>query len=75
MLGCDYRTAKKWEAGGRFHCPITISVELANAADADKMPPGRLVTLYGRFELWRAKDLYFVIMKNAKVLYADPFGR
>lgn len=66
---------------GRY-CPntpntpwLTMTVQLANRADASKMPPGKLVTLKGDFFVLTENNVNYLFVQNAKVLYADPFGR
>lgn len=63
---------------GRF-CPIspwlTMTVFLANPADAGQMPLGKVVTLKGDFFVIAQNKAAFLFVKNARVLYADPFGR
>ena len=63
---------------GRF-CPITpwltMTVQLANPADAGKMPLGKVVTLKGNFFVIAQNKVAYLLVKNARVLYADPFGR
>ncbi len=39
------------------------------------MPPGKLVTLTGDFFVITKNKDYWLFVQNAKVLYADPFGR
>lgn len=54
---------------------LTMTVELANPADAGKMPLGKLVTLKGDFFVITKNKVSYLFVKSAKVLYADPFGR
>jgi beta-lactamase regulating signal transducer with metallopeptidase domain len=60
-------------------CPstpwLTMTVQLANSADASKMPLGKLVTLKGDFFVITKNKVSYLFVQNAKVLYADPFGR
>ena len=58
-------------------CPtgFTMTVELANPADAGKMPLGKLVRLKGDFRVLIQNKVAYLLMQNARVLYADPFGR
>ena len=57
-------------------CPgVTMTVELANPADAGKMPLGKLVRLKGDFRFILQNKVQYLLMQNARVLYADPFGR
>jgi hypothetical protein len=55
--------------------PIPMNVQLANAADAGKMPLGKLVTLNGDFLVITKNKVHYLLVQNARVLYADPFGR
>ena len=66
---------------GRY-CPntpntpwLTMTVQLANPADASKMPLGKLVTLKGDFSVTIQNKVAHLLVQNARVLYADPFGR
>jgi beta-lactamase regulating signal transducer with metallopeptidase domain len=66
---------------GRY-CPNTpntpwaiMNVQLANPADAGKMPPGKVVTVSGDFSVITQNKVQYWFVKNARVLYADPFGR
>jgi hypothetical protein len=66
---------------GRY-CPntpntpwLTMTVQLANPADASKMPLGKLVTLKGDFFVLTKNNVSYLFVQNANVLYADPFGR
>jgi hypothetical protein len=63
---------------GRY-CPntpwFTMTVELANPADASKMPLGKLVTLKGDFSVITQNKVSYLLAQNARVLHADPFGR
>jgi len=52
-----------------------MTVELANPADAGKMPLGKLVRLKGDFRFILQNKVQYLLMQNARVLYADPFGR
>jgi hypothetical protein len=52
-----------------------MTVLLANPADASKMPLGKLVTLKGDFFVITQNKVSYLFVQNAKVLYADPFGR
>lgn len=54
---------------------FTMTVQLANPADASKMPLGKLVTLKGDFRLITQDKVSYLLVQNAKVLYPDPFGR
>jgi len=63
---------------GRY-CPntpntpwLTMTVQLANPADASKMPLGKLVTLRGDFLVITKNKVYYLLVQNARVLYADP---
>jgi len=62
-------------------CPnipwLTLYVQLANPADASKMPLGKLVKLNGDFFVITKNKDYRLFVQNAKVLHADPdpFGR
>ena len=61
------------------YCPITpwltMTVQLANPTDACKMPLDKLVTLKGDFFVLTKNKVSYLFVQNAKVLYADPFGR
>ena len=66
---------------GRY-CPntpstpwLTLNIELANPSDASKMPLGKLVTVRGDFLVITKDRAKYLLVKNARVLYADPFGR
>jgi hypothetical protein len=52
-----------------------MTVQLANPADAGKMPLGKAVTLKGTFFVIVQNKVAYLLVKNARVLYADPFGR
>jgi len=54
---------------------LTVTVQLANPADASKMPLGKLVTLRGDFFVITKNQVHYLIVKNARVLYVDPFDR
>jgi beta-lactamase regulating signal transducer with metallopeptidase domain len=54
---------------------VTMTVELANPADASKMPLGKLVRLKGDFRFILQNKVQYLLMQNARVLYTDPFGR
>ena len=60
-------------------CPnrpwLTLHVQLANPADASKMPPGKLVTLTGDFSVITQNKTAYLLVQNARVLHGDPFGR
>jgi beta-lactamase regulating signal transducer with metallopeptidase domain len=62
-----------------YYCPnrpwATLTVQLANPSDARKMPLGKLVTLRGDFSVITQNKVQYWFVLNAKVLYADPFGR
>ena len=58
------------------NCPgFAVTVEFANPADASKMPLGKLVRLKGDFRFILQNKVQYLLMQNARVLYADPFGR
>ena len=66
---------------GRY-CPntpntpwLTMTVQLANPADASKMPLGKLVTLKGDYLVITQNKLSYLLVQNARVLYVDPFKR
>jgi beta-lactamase regulating signal transducer with metallopeptidase domain len=66
---------------GRY-CPNTpntpwlpMTVQLANPADASKMPLGKLVTLKGDFLVITQNKVSYLLVQNARVLYVDPFDR
>jgi hypothetical protein len=52
-----------------------MTVQLANPADASKMPLGKLVTLKGDVRLITQNKVSYLLVQNARFLYADPFGR
>jgi len=52
-----------------------MNVQLRNPADASKMPLGKLVTLKGDFYVIIQNKVAYPLAQNARVLYADPFGR
>jgi hypothetical protein len=54
---------------------VTMNVNLARPADAQKMLPGKVVTLSGDFSLITTNRFNFLIADNAKYLHGDPFGR
>jgi len=60
-------------------CPnkpwFTMTVQLANPADASKMPLGKLVTLKGVFLLITQGKVSYLLVQNARVVYGDPFDR
>ena len=60
-------------------CPIapllTVTVLLANPADSSKMPLGKVVTLKGDRFVITQNNVDYLGVKNASILYADPFGR
>jgi len=58
-------------------CPplLTMTIQLANQADASKMPFGKLVTVKGDFFVITQNKIDYLFVQNARVLYADPFGR
>jgi hypothetical protein len=60
-------------------CPnwpwLTMTVQLANPADAREMPLGKLVTLKGDFFVLTKNKVDYLFVQNARVLYDDPFGR
>jgi hypothetical protein len=52
-----------------------MTVQLANPADASKMPLGKLVTLRGDFYVIIQNKVPYLLVQNARVRYVDPFGR
>jgi hypothetical protein len=61
---------------GRVCLPLlTMTVQLANRADASKMPLGKLVTLKGDFFVITQNKIDYLFVQNARVLYVDPFDR
>jgi len=52
-----------------------MNVQLRNPADASKMPLGKLVTLKGDFYVIIQNKVAYPLAQNARILYADPFGR
>jgi len=52
-----------------------MDVQLVNPADAGKMPLGKVVTLKGDFLVITQNKVEYWVLQNARVLYADPFGR
>jgi hypothetical protein len=60
-------------------CPLepllTITVLFANPTDSSKMPLGKMVTLKGDRFVITQNEVDYLGVKNARVLYADPFGR
>lgn len=54
---------------------VTLNVRLSDPADGSKMQPGRIVSLAGDVTLKRDRGVTYLTMTNAKVRYADPFGR
>ena len=52
-----------------------MNVHLANPADANKMPLGKVVALRGDFSVITQNNIQYWVVENARVLYADPFGR
>jgi hypothetical protein len=52
-----------------------MTVQLANPADASKMALRKLVTLKGDFFVITKNKVHYLLVQNARVLYADPFGR
>jgi hypothetical protein len=76
---CEYHTniirSSIW---GRY-CPIepwfTVTVLFANPADASKMPLGKVVRLKGAPFVITQNKVDYLGVKDARVLYADPFGR
>ena len=83
-LGPCKRPRTSWAAEANvseplLSCPnrpwFTMTFQLANPADASKMPLGKLVTLKGDFLLITQNKVPYLLMQNARVLYVDPFGR
>ena len=77
---CENPTPRlTWGHGMTFgrDCPnrLTLHVQLANPADASKMPPGKLVTLTGDFSVITQNKTAYLLVQNARVLHGDPFGR
>lgn len=55
---------------------VTMRVQLANAADAGKMQPGKLVKITGDIRVIKfGNGRYFLAMADAKVVWVDPFDR
>ena len=82
--GACKRPGTLWAAEANLSAPVpsctdrpwfTMTVQLANPADAGEMPVGRLVTLKGDFRHITQNKVSYLLVQNARVLYADPFGR
>jgi hypothetical protein len=75
---CARRDAIRDSIWGR-HCAnrpwAVMNMQLANPADAGKMPLGKVVTVRGDFFVITQNRVQYWFVKNARVLYADPFGR
>jgi hypothetical protein len=52
-----------------------MNVQLANPADASKMLLGKVVALRGDFFVITQNNVQYWGVKNARVLYVDPFDR
>jgi len=78
MGPCDRHDAIHNSIWGRY-CSnrpwATMNVQLANPADAGKMPLGKVVALRGDFFVIIQNNVQYWGVQNARVLYADPFGR
>jgi beta-lactamase regulating signal transducer with metallopeptidase domain len=73
-----------WAAEANLSVPLpsctnrplfTMAVEFANPADTDKIPLGKMVRLKGDFRFITQNKVRYLLVQNAKFLYADPFGR
>jgi hypothetical protein len=54
---------------------LTITVLFANPTDSSKMPLGKMVTLKGDRFMITQNEVDYLGVQNARILYADPFGR
>jgi beta-lactamase regulating signal transducer with metallopeptidase domain len=54
---------------------VTMNVNLATPVDAQKMLPGKVVTISGDFSLVTANQVNYLIADHARYLHGDPFGR
>jgi hypothetical protein len=77
-LGGDYPAAQSTRLGRHFNdrSVVTMRVQLADPADAERMPPGRLVKLNGNIRVTKfSNGRYFLSATDAKVVWIDPFDR
>ena len=76
---CENRTHTILSSIWGRYCPaepwFTINLLFANPAEASKMPLGRAVRLKGVPFIITQNNVDYLGLKDAKVLYADPFGR
>jgi beta-lactamase regulating signal transducer with metallopeptidase domain len=63
-----------YDEGNLRFGPVALNLQLADPADANKLRPGTLVTVYGNFRVARKQHVDYLIALNARV-EADPFGR
>jgi len=75
---CDRAHSIRSSIWGRY-CPnvpwAVMNVQLANPADASKMPLGKVVALRGDFFVITQNNVQYWGVQNARVLYVDPFDR
>ncbi len=53
---------------------VTMNVRLARPEDAQRMLPGKIVTLSGDFSVVTTNRANYLIADNAKYLHDNPFG-
>ena len=80
LIRVDQFDCDDYGSGLGYHgCCSLMNVELSDSADAEKMVIGKRVTIKGTFKnAFEYHDNYpvnYLIAKNARILYGDPFDR